>query len=177
MSTLVTIDPGYAAKGPGCAVAVFCCGLLSQTYFARPEKVWITPLKNVYEVVWECPQVDSRSRVSVPSIVQLAAVGGTLAGMYSGACGGATVVPVSPSAWKGSTPKPVHHLRLWRQLRVVEHDLLGGVDTEMAIEAACRKGALDRWGKPGASYYPRTWWTHNLLDAVGIGLWRLGRAI
>lgn len=176
MSALIAIDPGYAARGPGCAVAIFVGSRLSQAFFARPEKVRIAALKGVLEVVWECPQVDSRSRMSVPAIVQLAAVGGTLAGMYAGACS-SRAVPVSPSEWKGATPKPVHHLRLWRALRVAEHDLLGGVDTELAIEAACRKGALDRWGKPGASYYPSTWWTHNLLDAVGIGLWRIGRAI
>jgi len=130
-------------------------------------------MPEVHTVVWERPQVDRRTRQSVPSIVRLAAEGGTLAGLYAGACG-ARIVPVSPTEWKGAVSKPVHHKRLWRVLSEEERSQLGArVGRE--IDAACRRGALDRWSRPGASYYPGGFAEHNLLDAIGIGLWHLGR--
>ena len=173
---LIAIDPGYARRGQGCAVALFEEGLLCALGFARPDTV---PLRDfapraASEVVWECPQVDARTRSATPHVVQLAAVGGTLAGMYAGACA-CRAVAIPPTTWKGATPKPVHHARMWRALCSAEQTMLGGAETRERIEQAARSGALDRWGKPGASYYPVTWDTHNLLDAVGLGLWRLRR--
>jgi len=169
----IAIDPGYAARGKGSAVARFARCRLMCVCFARPETVRVGDLlqaDDISTVVWECPQVDSRTRTSVPAIVQLAAVGGTLAGLYAGA-NNAVVVPVTPSQWKGTVPKPVHHWRMWMRLQDDERTLLGGAETERAIDAARRKGARDRWGKPGASYYPSSFHMHNLLDAVGIGKW------
>jgi len=174
MTVLVAIDPGYTKRGKGCAVAVFCNGALIHVHFARPETISANELcVCAGDVVWECPQVDARSNASVPAIVQLAAVGGVLAGLYAGACG-CRAVAVVPSAWKGSAPKPIAHGRDWERLREAERDLLGGDGTIARIDAAKRAGALDRWGKPGATYYG-TWQGHNLLDAVGLGMWRLGR--
>lgn len=184
---VVAIDPGFAARGPGCAVALFDdTGRLVEARYARPETVSPVELlaSELYTdmatapqplaVVWESPQVDARTRVSTPAVVRLAAVGGVLAGLYAGANGG-KVEAVTPSIWKGTAPKPVHHSRMWRALTAAEQRLLGGEDTLTRIHAARRAGAKDRWGKPGGAYYPTSWWTHNLLDAVGIGLWRLGR--
>jgi hypothetical protein len=175
MSALVAIDPGFARRGKGCAVAVFAGQTLVRACFERPESVRPESLRvGATHVVWECPQVDARTRTSAPAVIQLAAVGGMLAGMFAGACG-CHAEPVAPLAWKGSTPKPVHHGRMWAQLSDDERRVLGGADTLKQIEAAKRRGALDRWGKPGAAYYPAAWLVHNLLDAVGLGLWRLGR--
>jgi len=175
MTAFIAIDPGYAARGQGSAVAHFHDGRLASVWFARPETYHVHRVDaHVDEVVWERPQVDKRTRVSVPAIVRLAAEGGTLAGLYAGATG-AQVVACSPSDWKGSTPKPVAHGRLWAALDDRELAVLGGAPTAAAIDAAKRKGALARWARPGASYYPASFATHNLLDAVGIGMWRLGR--
>lgn len=177
-SILVAIDPGFAKRGQGCAVAVFRDGRLVDSGFERPERAaplrWPPPAS--VRVVWECPQVDARTRVSVPAIVQLAAVGGTLAGMYAGA-NATHAEPVSPLAWKGAVAKPVAHGRMWALLDERERTLLGGDATLAAIEAAKRAGALSRWSKPGAAYYAASWTMHNVLDAVGIGLWALGRVM
>lgn len=168
---MIAIDPGYAKRGKGSACARFIHGELRHVWFARPST--FAPLLGVHTVVWERPQVDRRTRSSVPSIVRLAAEGGTLAGLYAGATG-AAVVAVSPTEWKGAVSKPVHHKRMWRALSEAERAVLG-VHVGREIDAACRRGALDRWSRPGASYYPASFAEHNLLDAVGIGLWRLGR--
>lgn len=175
MSALVAIDPGYAKTGKGCAVAVFVGGVLVQVYFARPEGIAPAALSvGASVVVWECPQLDARSRVRAPAVVQLAAVGGTLAGMFAGA-NGAKVEAATPSQWKGSLQKPVHHMRIWEKLTASECGLLGGDATAAAIHRAQVKGGLDRWGRPGVEYYERNFLTHNLLDAVGLGVWRIGR--
>jgi hypothetical protein len=173
VSTLVAIDPGFAARGKGCAVAVFLDGVLACTCFARPETVSANTLSVcAAEVVWELPQVDARTRASVPAIVQLAATGGTLAGLFAGASGG-RVVAVTPTQWKGNVAKPVCHSRMWARLAFAERAVLGGDATAARIEAAKRAGALARWA-PGEHYYG-SWSGHNTLDAVALGVWRLGR--
>lgn len=171
---LIAIDPGYAKAGRGCACAMFVDDALVAVWFDRPTDARCPALARLDEVVWEIPQVDARTRVSTPHVVQLAAVGGTLAGLYAGAHG-AKVVPVTPSKWKGSLPKPVCHGRIWAKLTLDERAILGGAATLAKIDEAKRKGALARWAKAGGDYYPASWLTHNLLDAVGIGIWRLGR--
>jgi len=177
MSELLAIDPGYSARGRGCACALFFGSVLTRVWFARPETASFSELSvGADHVIWECPQVDRRTRGSVPSTVTLAAVGGTMAGLFAGA-NRATCEPVSPAIWKGSAPKPIHHSRMWGLLRDCERELLGGERTLEGIERAKRKGALDRWSRSGSTYYPSSWLEHNLLDAAGLGLWKLGRKI
>lgn len=176
MSALVAIDPGYAKQGPGCAIALFEKRTLVRAFFARPESLSPKDLLvvNCGEVVWEEPQVDKRTYGATPEVVHLAAVGGTLAGMFAGR-NGCRALPVTPKQWKKSLRKPQAHSRLWKAIFPSERALLGGYATEVAIDVAKVKGALDRWIKPGGSYYRASWRMHNLLDAVGIGLWRLDR--
>jgi len=177
---IIAIDPGYSATGSGSAVAVFRETLpnvpvLCEVFFDRPEEPRDRVRHDASDaiVVWETPQVDSRSRRSTQSIVKLAAEGGELAGMYAQA-NSALICRVTPSEWKGSVPKPIAHGRMWARLLPHERDLLGGDATLDAIDVAKRKGALERWAKEGARYYPRTWHAHNILDAVGIGLYLIG---
>jgi hypothetical protein len=93
------------------------------------------------------------------------------------------VVRYQPRQWKGSTPKPVHHARMWEALTDAERRVIGGATTASAIWAACERGASDRWRKAGATYYRArelptvdgTKITHDLLDAVALGLYDLGR--
>ena len=197
MTAVLAVDPAYAAKGPGCACALFCDGRLSALYYARPGRQRpATPDGAV--VVWERPSARPLSNAPKSAhvislahanvLIQLACAGATLAGACAAEADG-TVVEVTPLDWKSSTPKPVHHKRmLWGYTdeRGAEHDGLsedelaivfsscGGSDTGSRVAAACRAGGLDRWAKPGASYYG-SWTGHNLLDAVGLGLWYLER--
>lgn len=172
--SIIAIDPGYARGGKGCAVAEFLDARLVRVYFARAESACPPPYR-VDVVAWEIPTADARSRAKDANVlIRLAAAGASLAGVLAQATG-ATIEAVTPVQWKGATAKPVQHARMWRSLDAIEHALLGGDATLTAIRAAQRKGALDRWGKPGGAYYPASFATHNLLDAVGIGMWRLGR--
>lgn len=175
--TVIAIDPGYAKRGRGCAVARFDDRVLRDVWYARPDgDVERLRASDAGEVVWECPQLDARSRVNASSVVALAAVGGVLAGLYAGASG-CRALAVTPNDWKGSTPKPVAHARLWALLTYWERAVLGGDATGMLIADAQRRGALDRWGHDGASYYGKSAaaTVHNLLDAAALGAWRVGR--
>ena len=72
---------------------------------------------------------------------------------------------------------------MWKALAPSERALLGGEATRKAIEAACLRGAKDRWSKPGATYYrarelPKVNGqkiTHDMLDAAALALYALGR--
>jgi hypothetical protein len=63
---------------------------------------------------------------------------------------GATVQLVYPRTWKGTVPKVIHNKRVLRMLTKQEIDLLPK--------------------RPRAKDYD-----HNMLDAIGLGLWKLGR--
>lgn len=168
-AVLIAIDPGYA--GQGNAVAEFLHGFLYDTWFNHLPCVG----QRADVVVIEKPQQDARSENVPPKIlINLAWEGALLAGAFCGR-DGARLVAYTPSEWKGSTPKPVHHKRLWRVLSAAEQKVLGGAATEQAIDAACRKGASKRWGITGAKCYPASFDTHNLLDAAALGAFHLGR--
>jgi hypothetical protein len=93
------------------------------------------------------------------------------------------VTEYRPTEWKGNTPKPPHHLRMWKALDARECALLGGHKTLAAIKAACLRGAKDRWQMKGALYYrarelPKVNGqkiTHDILDAAALALYALGR--
>ena len=57
---------------------------------------------------------------------------------------------VTPSKWKKSVPKKIHQKRIWRTLEEKEKEILDG--------CLCPKSLH-----------------HNVVDAVGIGLWELKR--
>ena len=182
--SVIAIDPGYAMRGEGCACAAVVHGELKTVWFARPAdrvkglpfaKIHVAPITAVDSVVVEQPQQDARSWGIPPAtLIKLAWDGALLTGLYAGELG-CSVVAVTPSQWKGSTPKPVAHGRMWEILTPAERAVLGGDDTAAKIAAAKRKGGLDRWGKPGVSYYPRAWDGHNLLDAAALALTYVGR--
>jgi hypothetical protein len=176
------IDPGYSAKGQGCAVALFDDGVLVNVWFERPENFSpVFPMPDGKRVVavsglrratYELPQQDKRSRSIPPSVlILLTAAGASLGGLYAGA-GGCPLYAETPSKWKGSQSKPIMHRELWLKLTPRERLILGGDETLKVIEAACRKGGLDRWGKPGAEYYPASCTVHNLLDAAAMNVVR-----
>lgn len=178
---VLAIDPGVAGEGNACAW--FECDELLETWFERvPKRVEDagTPravgTQHCDCVVIERPQQDERSRSSRPKdLIDLAWEGALLAGAFAGR-DGTPIVALTPTAWKGSESKPAMHARLWiTVLNGHEREILGGEDTWRVIQKAREKGALDRWSRPGASYYPRTWTMHNKLDAVCLGAVFIGR--
>lgn len=82
---------------------------------------------------------------------------------------------VKPSAWNGAQKKPITHRKVWRALNGLERGQVArsiGM-SELAIENKIVE-ACDRLGRTGkVTRY--SWQAHNLLDAVGIGLWVAGR--
>jgi hypothetical protein len=65
---------------------------------------------------------------------------------------GAVPELVEPRTWKGSASKPVHHRRIWAKLNVGEQEI---------VKSSARGVADSKH--------------HNILDAVGLGLWAIGR--
>lgn len=175
---VLTIDPGYAVKGKGCACCVAVDGAIREAWFERPTRGDDLAMRadvSIDLVIVEQPQQDGRSWGVPPEVlIRLAWDGAKLGGFYAGR-DGADFVEATPSEWKGSEAKPVCHGRLWAILSNVERALLGGGVTERHITAAKRAGALDRWSKPGGSYYPAAWLGHNLLDAAAMNVIAAGR--
>jgi len=173
MTGLLAIDPGYAAHGKGCACARFFEGRLVAVWYARATDVTLS-FARVSRVVWECPELRPRGGGADPAtLMRLAVEGAELAGRYAGVHG-ATITRMTPHDWKGTTPKPMHHARLWSVLDATERAVLGGERTWRAIEAARKKGALSRW-PPGRTFYGASYTDHNLLDAAALGCVALGR--
>jgi hypothetical protein len=125
-------------------------------------------------IVYEEPQLDGRTlAVGATTTLQLALSVGRAVGRLER--GNVEVHAYTPTQWKGSEPKPQNHARLWDVLTPAERLVLGGDATYRQIDKALEKGALCRWSKRGAEYYPRTFKTHNLLDAAALGCFHLGR--
>lgn len=172
MVELVAIDPGT----PECAVAFFQRRLLTGV-FVEHECEGIAGEDRAGAGVCELPQVDGRG-VPAQGLIKLAAAGALCAGRLSSG----PVQFVTPTEWKGQQKKPIHHGRMWLALTVEERILLGGLHTLHAIELAKRRGAADGWRKPSQNYYRAQELAtdglridHNILDAVALGLWALGR--
>lgn len=182
---ILGIDPGHAGQGNACAA--FVGGRLAATWF---ERVPTSPRASqgaaapwpFRVVVVEQPvyQGERSNRARPADLMNLSWSGALLAGVYAGRDGAPIVaLPANDSGgvrgWKGSEPKPIMHARLWAVLDDDERAIMGGDRTWAAIAKAREKGALNRWGRPGASYYPRTWVRHNELDAVALVCVYLGR--
>lgn len=158
---LIAVDPGVKA----CACAEFDDGVLVDVWFQSPGDRY---RGTVDDVVAEKPQFDSRVSKHV---IDLAWTGALVAASF-----GAPVTAYTPSEWKGSTPKPIHHHRMWQVLTPEERAVFPA-DTEARIAEACRKGGLENWRRSGAEYYGKGKGAdvHNYLDAVALGLHHLGR--
>lgn len=175
-SNALAIDPGYSRKSGGCATALAVGGVLSEVEFKRASELVFRYSKGALQhVIVEQPQQDGRSWAVPPAVlIKLAWEGASLAGLYAGASG-ATLHAPTVTEWKGTEKKPAHHKRLWAVLSDDERRVLGGAKTLAAIEAACEKGALCRWKLPSDELYPKSFKTHNLLDAAALLMWALGR--
>lgn len=89
--------------------------------------------------------------------------------------GGPAAVYVKPREWKGGLKKPQHHRLVWGNLTSDERDVFARdakLDVDFIgnkIEEACERFARTR------KVTGYKWQAHNLLDAVGLGLWHLRR--
>lgn len=102
--------------------------------------------------VWiEAPVIYPRSKARPADITKLSREAGEWAGRYHSV--GAQAHYVRPSEWKGQLPKDVCHARVWAVLDAKEQDIVRKALKGMAPSKR-----------------------HNVLDAVGIGLWVLRRA-
>lgn len=173
---VLAIDPGYAARGEGCACALYAQGFLQCVWFERPESAVIAlgSIHPIGVVVVEKPQGDKRSMaVPIDVLIELSWQGAALAYTYAAVNGAAIHCP-KVRDWKGNEAKPQQHRRLWKALSEGEREVLGGNATGLAIEKACIKGALKRWD-PKVRFYPESFLTHNLLDAAALGAKTIGR--
>lgn len=98
--------------------------------------------------VIELPVVYPTRNVPAADLIDLAVLVGDLRGLYRRHA--FETVLVKPRTWKGTTPKAIHHKRLLAALASEERDRLPL--------------------RPRAKNYD-----HNMLDAIGIGLWQLTR--
>jgi hypothetical protein len=166
---LTATDPGATTE---CATAGFICGALDYAWFEKPETAHLA-CDNATLAVFEEPQLDRRNPKYV---IDLAINGALCARAHS-----RNVRRYKVMAWKGSNRKPQHHARMLKALTPSELKALAAACGEKSsaallrkVSAACAKGARTRWGGKGASYYG-SWKGHNLLDAVALGLFALGR--
>ena len=95
-------------------------------------------------VVIEKPVIYREESKGDPNgLITLAIRAGEIGGLFRGS---AKVEYIRPSTWKGSTPKPINHARTMAKLKDLEKD------------------RLPKLAKSNA---------HNMLDAIGLGLWWL----
>ncbi len=166
-SRLLAVDVGGHVKG--CSGAFFTDGELSHVWARLDRLGCCAPAR----VIVERPQQDGRSRAVPPAILMdLCWTGALLVGGFAAL--GAGVREVEPREWKGETAKAIMHKRLWVALTPRER-IVFPEGTIVEIEAACRKGALCRWKPHKNGHYREGSSTPDILDAVGLGLWHLGR--
>lgn len=156
---IVAIDPGKKRSAVACFNEM--TGTLLSVFYLEPGEAPAMPF-SASVVVIEKPNIN----VNTPnwqSVLDCGWSGALVAGWFR-----APVIAHEPNAWKATVKKPVHHHRLWRVLSPAERFLLP-VGVAAVIDAACKSYA--RTGK--VTKYEHHW--HNLLDAVGVGLFHLGR--
>lgn len=116
------------------------------TTIAEPSWPWSMWL--LERLVVEVPQVYSQRhwKGDPNDLVDVALAAGIVIGRtHAGA-----VLTTRPHEWKGNVPKAVHQLRVLALLDTSERDILDGCGVVRSK-------------------------LHNVVDAVGLGLWALGR--
>ena len=163
MRFTIAIDPGIR----GCGCAVFRENeLIDAAYVTNPEKTGhltaecVSMARAVRHFVFEAIGLPAALTVVLEwprayqpgkqtgdqnDLLPLAGVDGAIAALLGGA-----IITVHPDAWKGQVPKDVMNARVLERLTAIE----------------CAR--LPR--KPRARTY-----SHDMLDAVGVGLHHLGR--
>lgn len=147
MRTLLALDPSVTATGWAFFEdgKVKDAGVLSRVDEFRGTELQVFRTTRPDILVVEIPQVYGRN--SMVDENDLIAVAVT-AGVFIGSIICKELVTVRPAKWKGQVPKSIHNERVLAKLSADERDLLLDIP----------KSKL-----------------HNAIDAIGIGLWHLGR--
>lgn len=144
----VAIDPGLDTGW-----SIWSEGLLAACGLGDPRTSKAHRVAELSCVWIESPVIYPHSKANPNDIIRLALNAGGWEGRYDVL--GVPVSFVEPSKWKGQVPKDVHHARVWAALAPAEQAI---------VDAAVR-------ARPASK-------RHNILDAVGLGLWagkRVGR--
>jgi hypothetical protein len=155
---LLAIDPGLDTGWALFSTAgqLVACGLGDPRLSDRHR------VADLRTVVIERPFVYPRGQTKNPNdVLSLAVNAGEWGGLYRQ---WADVKYVLPFQWKGSVPKKISHARISAKLSDAEKAV---VDTAMARGRSCASKAL---GRPIARSLQ-----HNVLDAVGLGLFTVSR--
>ncbi len=168
MIELWSIDPGKHKS----AVAFFELRRLVQVAHCPVQNV--TPLYQASEtlVIVEMPRRVHRGKSTDEDIIALARSAERSVLLAEQA--GCVVETAAPDDWTSVADKPKRHRNVWLALTPSEQGVIGKFAGRQPykcwqyIETACH--ALATGGKVRYG-----WTTHNVLDAVGIGLWKLGR--
>jgi len=129
--------------------AYFINGELHRAFAIPFEKLMTEPPQAFFnEVILEFPKWRPHSGAEIDDLLGLA----HKAGRIEQFCleRGMVVDRVWPHVWKGSVPKPIHNQRV---LRTLSSDELARVPLRPRAKTP----------------------DHNCIDAIGIGLWKLGR--
>lgn len=144
---MVAIDPGKHASG----WAAFVGGELVLCGYTGSAKTLVAALYPIYRepslAVIEAPRVYDRKRWKGDpnDLIDISIAGGILVG----ALRPKEIRIIRPQDWKGQTPKHIQADRTLAKLTEAERSQLEGVTTKSKL--------------------------HNVIDAVGIGLWELKR--
>lgn len=173
MTLRLYIDPGKHFH----ALAHFENGLLTWASFESVDTCGrdYASLKTLDSLVVEKPQIYPGSDEKDPNDCLEVYGSARLTEGFIRARGGPAAFYVTPKDWKGSFKKPPHHRQVWANLTPAERETFArdaGHEVDFIgkkIEKACETLARTR----KVSGY--SWKAHNLLDAVGLGLWHLCR--
>ena|ERR1017187_9776424 len=159
MNTFISVDPGL--RGSGVAHfyegKLFRAAYLKHTCSDRGPKAWCAMAETVY--YWSGPANYSlvieyqrlrmgKEKGDPNNMMEVQGVVGALAGMFT--MEGEQIVAYYPEAWKGSIKKDVMTMRIVQRMTTDETQIL-------------------RLAKIPSSLM------HNTIDAIGIGLFHLGR--
>ncbi len=166
MGTLIAIDPGKH----GCGIAVFHDGHLVACDFIEGNRAEIVEkghhvgFDHVHMhgvlVVLEKPVVyDRKNWEGDPNdLIEITLTGALLAAAVHIDGHKYEFEAVTPQQWKGQTPKEIMNKRVWKFLHT--DDASDHYELQRALDGR-RRTTGGKW--------------HNVLDAIGIGLWRLKR--
>ena len=151
LGMLISIDPGNDTGW-----AIFRAGSLVDAGVGDPRTSTHHRLtspegqqQDTVDEVWIESQVCyPRSKVPPNDLIKLAQSAGRWAGRYDSL--GVEAHFVEPSIWKGQVPKEIHQQRIVNGLTTFERSIL--LRAEKSVFSTRR---------------------HNMLDAIGIGLWAL----
>lgn len=159
---IVAVDPDTVNPGVACFATN---GVLVQAFAAGVDSAvthvdgWLYPRGAPTQLVIEMPQMYGRQG-DQRDFLRLATVVGRF--QQAALARGARVELVPPKKWKGEVPKGVCSLRIWRALNEWERRVATSIP-----DAARRKLEAGRGVASGEG--------SDVIDAIGIGLWKLGR--